>query len=186
MKSKEFLRKKFISLRKKKYFNVEPAKFSNLINYIRKKSKRKKKLFLALYYPSNYELDILKIFKNLKNHKIVLLLPKIKTGNLIEFVEWSTEDVLIVNKFGIPEPIKKQKNLDPDLVLVPLLAFDKEMNRLGYGKGFYDKYFNNLFKLGKKFEAIGVAFSFQKYNKLPSSKFDFKLNNIFTEKGFII
>ena len=60
------------------------------------------------------------------------------------------------------------------------------MNRLGYGKGFYDKYFNNLFKLGKKFEAIGIAFSFQKYNKLPSSKFDFKLNNIFTEKGFII
>ena len=155
MKKKDQLRKKFITLRKRKYFDVEPAKFSNLFNYIRKKNQKGKKLFLALYYPSNYELDILKIVKNLKNHKIVLLLPKIKTGNLIEFVEWSSEDVLIVNKFGIPEPIKKQKNLDPDLVLVPLLAFDKEMNRLGYGKGFYDKYFNNLFKLGKNLKRLG-------------------------------
>ena len=59
------------------------------------------------------------------------------------------------------------------------------MNRLGYGKGFYDKYLNNLIKLNKKIKAIGVAFSFQRYKKIPSSKLDFKLNNIFTEKGFI-
>ena len=71
-------------------------------------------------------------------------------------------------------------------MLVPLLAFDSRMNRLGYGKGFYDRYLNNLVKLGKKFEAIGIAFSFQKYKKIPSSKFDFKLDNVFTEKGFVI
>ena len=47
-------------------------------------------------------------------------------------------------------------------MLVPLLAFDNNKNRLGYGKGFYDKYLNNLIKTNKKMEAIGVAFSFQK------------------------
>ena len=47
-------------------------------------------------------------------------------------------------------------------MLVPLLAFDNENNRLGYGKGFYDKYLNNLVKINNKVEAIGVAFSFQK------------------------
>ena len=50
------------------------------------------------------------------------------------------ERYLEANKYGIPEPIK-QKNYLPDIVLVPLLAFDKKKNRLGYGKGFYDRYF---------------------------------------------
>ena len=66
-----------------------------------------------------------------------------------------------------------------------MLAFDKNGVRLGYGKGFYDRYLYKLIKLNKKIETIGVAFSFQKYKKLPSSNFDFKLNNIYTEKGFI-
>ena len=67
-----------------------------------------------------------------------------------------------------------------------MLAFDSYKNRLGYGKGFYDRYLNNLKKLSKKFEAIGIAFSFQKYRKIPTSKFDFRLKNIFTEKGFLL
>ena len=77
-----------------------------------------------------------------------------------------------------------KKNYLPDIVLVPLLAFDNNKNRLGYGKGFYDKYLNKLYNLKNEVEAIGVAFSFQKYKKIPSSNFDFKLNDIFTEKGF--
>ena len=94
-------------------------------------------------------------------------------------------DILSVNRFGIPEPYNTQKSFLPDILLVPLLAYDTNKNRLGYGKGFYDKYLNNLIKLNKKTEAIGVAFSFQKYKKLPTSNLDYQLNNIFTEKGFL-
>ena len=112
-------------------------------------------------------------------------MPKIKDGNLLKFTEWSEKDVLLVNKFGIPEPIETQKSFFPDIVLVPLLAFDNNKNRLGYGRGYYDRYLNNLKKLNKKIEAIGVAFSFQNYKKIPSSSYDFKLNNVFTEKGFL-
>ena len=64
-------------------------------------------------------------------------------------------------------------------MLVPLLAFDRLNNRLGYGKGFYDKFLSTR----KKIKTIGVAFSFQKYNKLPVTKLDIKLNYILTEKG---
>ena len=82
--------------------------------------------------------------------------------------------------------LKNSKNYLPDIVIVPLLAFDDKKNRLGYGKGFYDRYLNKLKKLNKKMEAIGVAFSFQNYKKIPSSKYDFKLNSVFTEKGFFV
>jgi len=185
MKNKEKLRKKFLLLRKKKYHHINSDKFVLLIDYIKKKFKTKKRVFIASYYPSNYELDISKICKIFKRPNTILLLPKIKPGNLLEFFEWDETDVLIVNKFGIPEPSGKQKKYLPDIVLVPLLAFDNQMNRLGYGKGYYDRYLSSLIKLNKKVEAIGIAFSFQKSKRIPSSKFDFKLNKIFTEKGFI-
>jgi len=186
MKTKDKLRKKFITLRKKEYFNVSNDKFKQLINYLKLKNKTKKNFFVALYYPSNYEIDILKILNVLEKTKITFLLPKILNRNSLKFFKWRRGDVLLVNKFGIPEPYNNSKSYHPDIVLVPLLAFDNNKNRLGYGKGFYDRYLNNLKKLNKKFEAIGIAFSFQKYRKIPTSKFDFRLKNIFTEKGFLL
>ena len=57
--------------------------------------------------------------------------------------------------------------------------------RLGYGKGFYDRFLNKFLKKKKNIIKIGIAFSFQKYNKLPISKFDVKLDYILTEKGII-
>ena len=186
MKTKDQLRKKFLAQRQKKYFDVSNKKLFQLINFIKKKNKLKKNLFIALYYPSNYEFDVLKIISYLKNPKVIFLLPKIFNNHLLKFVEWSKYDILEVNKFGIPEPFdNNKKNHIPDIILVPLLAFDYRKNRLGYGKGFYDRYLNKITKLNKKIETIGVAFSFQKYKKIPTSNFDFKLNNIFTEKGFI-
>ena len=184
MKTKEQLRKKFFTLRKKKYFDMPSDKFYQLTNYIKKKYDVKKKKLIALYYPSNYEVDVLKIANNLKKTKFKFLLPKILDGNYLKFEKWNERDILSVNKFGIPEPLKTRKNYLPDLVIVPMLAFDDKKNRLGYGKGFYDRYLSKLKKLNKKMEAIGVAFSFQNYKKIPSSKYDFKLNSVFTDKGF--
>ena len=68
-------------------------------------------------------------------------------------------------------------------MIVPILAFDKYNYRLGYGKGFYDKYLNKYLKKFKNILTVGVAFSFQKYHKLPRNKQDVKLNYILTEKG---
>ena len=100
------------------------------------------------------------------------------------FTEWKSNDPLIVNQFGLLEPAVIKKILVPDIILVPLLAFDQKKNRLGYGKGFYDRFLHKYLE-SKKMIAIGVAFSFQKYNKVPVSNSDIKLDYILTEKGLI-
>ena len=68
----------------------------------------------------------------------------------------------------------------PDILLVPLLAFDKQKFRLGYGGGYYDRYIQKILNI-KKILTIGVAFSFQEVLKLPINKHDKKLDFIFTE-----
>ena len=65
------------------------------------------------------------------------------------------------------------------------MAFDKNKNRIGYGKGFYDKYLRKHIQINKNIVTIGVAFSFQKYHKLPIDINDYKLDYIITEKGII-
>ncbi len=112
-----------------------------------------------------------------------LLLPVIEENNSMNFFPWKRNEALQVNKFGMLEPCLINKPLIPDLMLVPLLAFDSDNNRLGYGKGFYDKFLNKFLRNRKKIITIGVAFLFQKYNKLPISKLDIKLDYILTEKG---
>ena len=88
----------------------------------------------------------------------------------------------MVNKFGIPEPIKTKIKI-PNFIIVPILAFDKNKYRLGYGGGFYDRYLVKYLKKFKNILTVGVAFSFQKLHKLPTEKNDVKLNYILTEKG---
>ena len=103
----------------------------------------------------------------------------------MNFKIWNFLDILKLNKFGIPEPILFKKMLIPDLILVPLIAFDKDCNRLGYGAGFYDRYLQKVTKFKKNFICVGVAYNIQKYNTIPISKFDYRLDNIFTETGFL-
>ena len=99
----------------------------------------------------------------------------------MNFFEVKKNDVFQVNKFGILEPIVTKKiSSIPDVVLLPLLAYDKNYYRLGYGKGYYDHYLNNQ---KKKIKIIGIAYSFQETNKIPINKHDVKMDYILTEKG---
>ena len=75
--------------------------------------------------------------------------------------------------------------MSPDIVLVPLLAFDIKKNRLGYGKGYYDRYLRNIKKVYPKILSVGVAKTIKKHHNLPVSHQDFKLDYIITEKGMI-
>jgi 5-formyltetrahydrofolate cyclo-ligase len=181
MQEKKVIRKKALINRKKKYFDITPQFFNPLIDIIENKKNNEK--IISLYYPSNYEINILSIFKLIKKIKLKTLLPIIKSNNQMNFVEWKYLDPLRVNKFGMLEPILQNKTIVPNFMLVPLLAFDKNNNRLGYGKGFYDKFLNKFLRIKKNITTIGVAFSFQKYNKLPVSSLDIKLDYILTEKG---
>ncbi len=184
MKEKKTIREKIKKKRKQKYFSVSPDFFKPIFKIIKKKIKNNI-INLSIYYPSNFEVDVLQIFKILKNKKIKTLLPAIETKKKIEFFEWNFLDLLSVNSFGMLEPVLKKKSIIPDIMLIPLIAYDSMKYRLGYGKGFYDRFLNKFLKKKKNIITIGIAFSFQKYNKLPISRYDVKLDYILTEKGII-
>tara|TARA_Y100001958_G_C21127813_1_gene469996 strand:+ start:68 stop:619 length:552 start_codon:yes stop_codon:yes gene_type:complete len=180
---KSSIRKKYFLKRKKKYFDIENKFFFPIKNLL-KKNNSSKKLSIALYYPISFEVNILKIvnIENFKNFNF--LLPVVEKKGLMNFYSWKKNDILLLNKYGIPEPIKS-KPIVPDIMFLPLLSFDRFKNRLGYGKGYYDKYLNKHYLKKKKIFTVGVAFSFQKYNKLPINNRDFKLDLIITEKGIL-
>jgi len=183
MFNKEALRIKYLKLRKKKYFEVTESYFDPLL-IILKKILKKKEFNLALYYPSNYEVNVIKFHNIIKSKKnISVLLPLISINSNLKFYKWEYLDPLKVNKFGILEPLRINKSLIPNVALIPLLAFDRQNNRLGYGKGYYDKFLGKYLKKNINIITIGVAFSFQKYDKLPTTQLDIKLDYILTEKG---
>ena len=181
MNQKKILRLKYSKLRKKNYYEIDQKFFSPLIKLI-KSNFHKKDLSLALYYPSNFELNVIKILENdfMKNKKV--LLPVIEKKNNMNFYSWKKNQTLQINKFGMLEPDKTSIKI-PNCILVPILAFDKYNYRLGYGKGFYDRYLNKYLKKFENILTVGIAFSFQKHHKLPRDKKDVKLNYILTEEG---
>ena len=99
------------------------------------------------------------------------------------FFEWRNEDPLKINKYGIAEPISVKK-IYPDIIFIPLVAYDNDLNRLGYGGGFYDRYLQKIEKI-KKILKIGLGFSYQKLNKIPINTYDKKLDLVITEKKII-
>ena len=101
----------------------------------------------------------------------------------MNFYKWDFSEPLKINKYGIPEPATKVITY-PDILLVPLVAFDKKLNRLGYGGGYYDRFISKLSKK-KKIIKIGLALSFQKINKVPINKYDQKLDYVITNKYII-
>ena len=85
-----------------------------------------------------------------------------------------------MNSYGIPEPLQVKKVI-PDIILVPIVAFDSKLNRLGYGGGYYDRYIKK-FSNKKKLFKVGIAHSCQKTIRVPTNNYDKKLDIIITEK----
>ncbi len=181
---KSSLRKKFINQRKKRYSQFKKFSFKLIFQLI-KKNFGKKKIIIGCYYPSNYEVDILEFVKLAVQKKFKISLPVIKSASSMDFKKWVLAEPLYINKFGILEPSSSKKKLVPDFIMVPLVAFDKKLNRIGYGKGYYDRSLRQIRKLKKKTIFLGIAYSFQQYKNIPINKHDFKLDYIFTERGII-
>ena len=131
--------------------------------------------------PINFEYDCSKLLKFLEIKNYTISLPVIKNNFKMNFYKYSFKDPLRVNKLGILEPTNSINKVVPDLIFVPLVGYDNNLNRLGYGGGFYDRYFEKNSRK-KKIIKIGLAFSFQKIKKLPVNKFDKKIDRVITEK----
>ena len=175
---KSILRAKYLKIRKKLFNKNKKIQFIN-IQKILKKTK-KKNLIIGGYYPVSYEIDCLDILKKLEKNRFKIALPVIKPNFEMEFHLYSFNEPLKINSYGIPEPRNKTK-VNPDILFVPLVAFDNSNFRLGYGGGFYDRYIKKLQKI-KSFLSIGFAFSFQRTKKIPIEIFDKSLDLVITEK----
>ena len=179
--NKSQIRNKILKIRKKKFDKNLNINLNTFISFLKKNKLNKKNI--GGYYPSNYEIDDLDILDLLEKKNFKVSLPIIQKDSQMNFHSWSKNDPLRINKFGIPEPISF-KIFYPDILLVPLVAFDSRLNRLGYGGGYYDRYFEKLEK-NKKVIKIGLAFSFQKISSIPINQYDKKLDFIITEKEIL-
>jgi 5-formyltetrahydrofolate cyclo-ligase len=179
LKSK--LRKKILKIREKNKKKNIKISFNQIIKILKKEKISKK--IIGGYYPVNFEIDDLKLLEKFEKKKFNISLPVVKENFKMDFYQWSFSDYLKINKYGIPEPEKK-KIVYPDVLLIPLVAFDKNLNRLGYGGGYYDRLIEELSKK-KKIIKIGLAFSIQKIDKVPINVYDQKLDYIVTNKYII-
>jgi len=179
--SKEKLRKKLINFRKAN-FNDQSVNFIQFKSIL-KKLNFKKNINIGGYYPINSEIECLDILEKLEKNDFKISLPITKKNHDMDFYEWSFQNTLRISDQGIPEPNSK-KRVFPDVLIVPLVGFDKNKFRLGYGGGFYDRYISKLSN-HKKFLTIGFAFSFQELKNIPINKHDQKLDFILTNKGIV-
>lgn len=136
---------------------------------------------IAGYAAVRGEADPFPLMAALANQGHALCLPQTQDETLV-FRSWKPGDPLVVGRFNIPEPDAKAKERRPDLVLVPLLAFDSHGYRLGYGGGFYDRYLSEH-RAKRTIRAIGIAYAGQKVDELPREPTDEPLDAVVTEES---
>ena len=180
LKSK--IKKKILKVREKIDKKNIQIDFNQLIKIIKIEKITKK--IIGGYYPVNFEIDDLTILRKFEKNRFVISLPVIKKNFQMDFYKWTFSDPLKINKYGIPEPEIKDI-IYPDILLIPLVGFDKNLNSLGYGGGYYDRLIKKLSKK-KKIIKIGLAFSIQEIDKVPINAYDQKLDYIVTNKHTLI
>jgi 5-formyltetrahydrofolate cyclo-ligase len=134
------------------------------------------------YSPIRNEIDPTPLMLKLAAQGARLALPVINArGKSLTFRAWSPSDRLMLGALGIPEPSPAAAEVDPDVMLVPLAAFDRAGHRIGYGAGHYDYTFAHLRK-SKAVTGIGLAFAIQEIETVPALSHDVALDYVLTER----
>ena len=143
---------------------------------------------VAGYWPIGNEADVKPLLTKLSRSGYNCLLPVVVAVNEgLIFREWRPEDNLMLSDMGVLEPVAHRQEGEPNILLVPLLAFDMQGNRLGYGGGYYDRTLEKLrtkakYK-NKKLEVIGVCYAGQIVESVPHDEFDQPIDWVITEEG---
>jgi 5-formyltetrahydrofolate cyclo-ligase len=138
-------------------------------------------IIISGYSPIRSEIDPMPLLRALAAQGARLALPAVMArGKSLAFRAWSPDDRLMLGPLGIPEPSPAAAEVIPDIMLVPLAAFDRAGHRIGYGAGHYDFTLAHLRKT-KAIAAIGVAFAVQEIALVPALQHDVALNYVLTE-----
>jgi 5-formyltetrahydrofolate cyclo-ligase len=139
-------------------------------------------MIVSGYSPIRSEIDPKPLMLKLAEKGARLALPAVAgRGRSLIFRAWSPNDRLMLGPLGIPEPSPAAAELVPDVMLVPLAAFDRSGHRIGYGAGHYDYSFAHLRKT-KAIIGIGLAFAAQEIESVPALAHDVALDFVLTEK----
>jgi len=140
---------------------------------------------VSAYWPIGSEIDPLPLVRRLKNEGGAdICLPRVEADGAMTFRAWAPGNPLEDRPFGLREPLVDAEILTPTLVLTPLLGFDRNGNRLGYGKGHYDRALETLRTSGRVF-VCGLAFFGQEVDAVPAEPHDIPLDWVMTERGSI-
>lgn len=139
---------------------------------------------IGVYLSVDSEVETKQIINNLWAANKTVALPVISTNKQIEFVRYNANDSLVANQFSILEPTSHTKShaqnrLTCDCLLIPMVAFNKEGYRLGFGGGYYDKYIHSVTKTPI---CIGLAYEIQQTNKIFHESWDKKMHFVVTEE----
>lgn len=139
-------------------------------------------LIVSAYMPIRTEVNPLPTMRRLFSEGHTVCIPVIsKSGQPLDFAEWSPDAAMVDGPFGavVPADIRL---VEPEIVVTPLLAFDRRGYRLGYGGGFYDRTLTELRGRGFGY-AVGFAYAAQQIDVVPTDAFDVRLDAIVTEHG---
>ncbi len=136
------------------------------------------------YHALRAELDPLPLLSALHAKGFAIALPRTGEGISLSFREWEPGSVLERGKFGLQEPAGTNPAIHPALLFVPLVAFDRRGNRLGYGAGYYDACLRDM-RARQHVLAIGVAFDEQEFPEVPRESQDEPLDMILTPSRII-
>jgi 5-formyltetrahydrofolate cyclo-ligase len=137
------------------------------------------------FYPYQAEINVLPLLARLVSEGWRTALPIVMAkGAPLTFRAWAPGEPTGRGIWDIHIPLETADELQPDVLLVPMLAFDRRGYRLGYGGGFYDRTLAELRKL-KPVVAIGVAYALQEMDEIPAAPYDEPLDWILTERGVI-
>ena len=140
---------------------------------------------VAAYWPMASEIDVRPLMTALAAAECTLCLPVVAAPDrALVFRRWRPGDTLVPAGFGTSEPKATAEKIEPDILLVPLLAFDRRGHRLGYGGGFYDRTLAAA-RGARRILAIGVAYAAQEMAEVPTDSDDQPLDMIVTDKGLI-
>lgn len=135
----------------------------------------------AGYRAMRGELDVMELFKQMARFERATALPCVTPEKTLIYRSWSLGDSLVRHTLGMEEPSSDAAEITPEIILVPLLAFDGEGYRLGYGAGYYDRTMQSLRECENPPLFIGVGFTNQEIEQVPTEENDQPLDGILTE-----
>lgn len=173
------------ALRNRAVLGLDPSGLEKICHLFLKKIPLQEHEIIAGYCPKDRELDVTMLLDTLLERGFKVVLPVVEKGSrLLKFVAWDHQTPLVTGVFSIAQPQVDENTqyLEPDVFLIPMLAFDRIGGRLGFGGGYYDTTLAH-YRAQKKILSVGIAYAEQAclFN-LPAEEHDMKMDWVITQQ----